>query len=59
MPYYIYHVTDFPFRQLKKLEQHDSYSDASARSISVRGSCVYCVIHSHMCGRSSASKGNT
>ena len=31
MPYYIYHVTDFPFRQLKKLEQHDSYRDASAR----------------------------
>ncbi|MDD5058107.1 MAG: hypothetical protein PHQ60_09555 [Sideroxydans sp.] len=31
MPYYIYHVTDFPVRQLKKLEQHDAYRDASAR----------------------------
>jgi hypothetical protein len=31
MPYYIYHVTEFPIRQLKKLEQHDIYRDASAR----------------------------
>jgi hypothetical protein len=31
MPYYIYHVSDFPIRQLKKLEQHDAYRDASAR----------------------------
>jgi hypothetical protein len=31
MPYYIYHVTDFPIRQLKKLEQHDIYRVASAR----------------------------
>lgn len=31
MPYFIYHVTEFPFRQLKKLEQHDAYRAASAR----------------------------
>lgn len=31
MPYYIYHVSDFPIRQLKKLEQHDVYKNASAR----------------------------
>jgi hypothetical protein len=31
MPYYIYQVTEFPVRQLKKLEQHDTYREASAR----------------------------
>jgi cell fate (sporulation/competence/biofilm development) regulator YmcA (YheA/YmcA/DUF963 family) len=31
MPYFIYHVNDFPIRQLKKLEQHDAYKAASAR----------------------------
>jgi len=31
MPYYIYHVTEFPVRQLKKIEQHDAYREASAR----------------------------
>jgi hypothetical protein len=31
MPYFIYHVNDFPIRQLKKLEQHDVYRDASVR----------------------------
>lgn len=31
MPYYIYHVTDFPIRQLEKLEQYDVYREASAR----------------------------
>jgi hypothetical protein len=31
MPYYIYHVSDFPIRQLKKLEQHDVYKAASSR----------------------------
>lgn len=31
MPYYIYHVTEFPVRQLKKIEQHDTYREASAR----------------------------
>ena len=40
MPYYIYHVTDFPFRQLKKLEQHDVYRDASARVKQLRNELV-------------------
>ena len=31
MPYYIYHVTEFPVRQLEKLEQYDKYKDASTR----------------------------
>ena len=31
MPYFIYQVTELPIRQLKKLEQHDAYRDASAR----------------------------
>lgn len=31
MPYFIYHVNDFPIRQLKKLEQHDAYKEASIR----------------------------
>ncbi|BCK87668.1 hypothetical protein MIZ01_1459 [Sideroxyarcus emersonii] len=31
MPYFIYQVTEFPFRQLKKLEQHDAYRTASVR----------------------------
>ena len=36
MPYYIFHVTEFPVRQLKKLEQHDAYRDASARAKQLR-----------------------
>ena len=31
MPYYIYHVTEFPIRKLEKLEQYDVYREASAR----------------------------
>lgn len=31
MPYFIYHVSEFPIRQLKKLEQYDVYREASAR----------------------------
>lgn len=31
MPYFIYRVTEFPIKQLEKLEQHDTYRDASAR----------------------------
>lgn len=31
MPYYIYHVTEFPVRQLEKLEQYDKYKEASMR----------------------------
>lgn len=31
MSYYIYRITGRPFRMLEKLEQHDSYREASAR----------------------------
>ncbi|MFA6014339.1 MAG: hypothetical protein WC742_04665 [Gallionellaceae bacterium] len=31
MPYYIYSITERPIKMLKKIEQHDSYRDASAR----------------------------
>ncbi|MDD2774826.1 MAG: hypothetical protein PHU06_02605 [Gallionella sp.] len=31
MPYYIYQITAQPIKMLKKLEQHDSYRDSSAR----------------------------
>lgn len=40
MPYYIYHVIEFPIRQLKKLEQHDAYRDASARVKQMRAELV-------------------
>lgn len=31
MPYFIYSITARPIKMLKKIEQHDSYRDASAR----------------------------
>ena len=31
MPYFIYLVTEFPIKQLEKLEQYDVYREASAR----------------------------
>ena len=36
MPYFIYNVQHQPILQLKKLEQHDSYRDASARAKAMR-----------------------
>ena len=36
MPYFIYRVTEFPVRQLEKLEQHDVYREASARAKQLR-----------------------
>ncbi len=30
MPYFVYRVTHQPIRMLKKLEQHETYRDASA-----------------------------
>ena len=36
MPYFIYSVTEFPIRRLKKLEQHDAYREASARAKQLR-----------------------
>ena len=37
MPYFIYKITEFPIRQLAKLEQHDVYRDASQRAKQLRG----------------------
>lgn len=31
MPYFIYSITARPIKMLKKIEQHDTYRDASAR----------------------------
>ncbi len=31
MPYFVYKITERPIRLLEKLEQHDSYRDASVR----------------------------
>ncbi len=31
MPYFIYSITARPIKMLEKIEQHDSYRDASAR----------------------------
>ena len=36
MPYFIYRVTEFPIRQLEKLEQYDVYREASARAKQLR-----------------------
>jgi len=36
MPYFIYKITEFPIRQLQKLEQHDAYRDASNRAKQLR-----------------------
>ena len=36
MPYYIYRVTERPNRQLEKLEQHETYKEASARAKQLR-----------------------
>ena len=36
MPYYLYKIVNFPIRQLEKLEQHESFRDASARAKALR-----------------------
>jgi hypothetical protein len=36
MPYYIYRISDFPIRQLQKLEQHAAFGEASARAKRLR-----------------------
>jgi hypothetical protein len=36
MPFFIYRVTEFPIRQLEKLEQYDVYREASARAKQLR-----------------------
>ncbi len=36
MPYFIYRITERPIRMLEKIEQHDSYRTASARTKELR-----------------------
>ena len=36
MPYFIYRITERPIRMLEKIEQHDSYRDASVRAKQLR-----------------------
>ena len=36
MPYYIYRIIERPIRQLQKLEQHETYKEASARAKQLR-----------------------
>jgi hypothetical protein len=36
MPYFIYRVTEFPIKQLEKLEQYDAYREASVRAKQLR-----------------------
>ncbi len=36
MPYYIYRITERPLRLLEKLEQHETYKEASARTKQLR-----------------------
>lgn len=36
MPYFIFNITEQPFRLLKNLEQHDAYRDAAARAKALR-----------------------
>ncbi len=36
MSYFIYRITEFPIRRLEKLEQHDIYREASARTKQLR-----------------------
>lgn len=36
MPYFVYKIMEMPIRQLKKLEQHDKYSEASNRAKQLR-----------------------
>ena len=36
MPYYLYKIADFPIRLLEKIEQHDSFREASSRAKTLR-----------------------
>ena len=37
MPYYVYKIFETPMRRLKKLEQHDTFREASNRAKQLRG----------------------
>ncbi len=50
MPYFIYKITQNPILQLKKIEQHDVYPEASARAKVLRAElkdepCTVKIIH--------------
>ena len=36
MPYFVYKITEFPIRQLEKIEQHEAYREASGRAKQIR-----------------------
>lgn len=36
MPYFVYKITESPIRRLEKLEQHDSFREASNRAKQLR-----------------------
>jgi len=40
MPYYIYKISNFPVRQLHKLEEHAAFGAASARAKALRTETV-------------------
>jgi len=40
MPYYIYKISNFPVRQLHKLEEHAVFGAASARAKALRAEAV-------------------
>jgi len=40
MPYYIYKISNFPVRQLHKLEEHAAFGEASARAKALRTETV-------------------
>jgi len=50
MPYFVYKIIDKPIRHLNKLEQHESFREASNRAKQLRGdmagdaSCIIKVI---------------
>lgn len=47
MPYFVYKITESPIRLLEKLEQHDSFREASNRAKQLRsgqGRDMSCVI---------------
>ncbi|MEO8332287.1 MAG: hypothetical protein ABI479_07620 [Gallionella sp.] len=40
MPYFVYKIFEKPFRRLEKLEQHETFREASNRAKQLRGELV-------------------
>jgi hypothetical protein len=40
MPYYIYKISNFPIRQLQRLEEHAAFGEASACAKALRSEAV-------------------